>query len=317
MTDATAASRWFQPKQAVIAYEDLVLLVTSDYKRYLLTMRPRQQLHTHQGIYLHDDLVGRQLGDVVQSQLGHEAILLEPALGDLITHLKRGTQIIYPKDAAYLVHRLNLRSGSRVIEAGTGSAGLTTALAWAVAPAGRVFTYEARSDNVRLARKNLERVALLPYVEIFEQSIDNGVLQTDADAMVLDVREPWQVLDAVEGALRPGGFFAGLVPTANQVSTLLSALEKRAFADLAVEELLLRRYKAVPERLRPEDEMVAHTGYLIFARQVARPLDPQRWMSKERRRYLARRRGLAQMEARRAREAATDGPRYPKLPLPG
>ena len=42
-----------------------------------------------------------------------------------------------------------------------------------------------------------------------------------------------------------------------------------AFVDIGVEELLLRRYKPVPERLRPEDEMVAHTGYLVFARSIA------------------------------------------------
>ena len=32
--------------------------------------------------------------------------------------------------------------------------------------------------------------------------------------------------------------------------------------------LMLRYYKAEPERFRPVDRMIAHTGYLIFARPI-------------------------------------------------
>ena len=203
-------------------------------------------------------------------------MILEPALGDLMTHLKRGTQIIYPKDAAYLVHRLNLRAGSRVIEAGTGSGVLTTALAWSVAPMGRVYTYEVRPETHQLARRNLERVGLLPYVEMSLGSIDEGFRQTGVDALFLDVREPWRFLDAVRDALKPGGFFAGLIPTTNQVSDLIMGLEANSFGEVAVEELLLRAYKPVPDRLRPDDTMIGHTGYLVFARCLPPDADASR-----------------------------------------
>ena len=216
---------------------------------------------------------------------------------------------------------MNLRAGSRVVEAGTGSGALTIALAWAVAPSGSgVFTYEARDENFSLARRNLERAGLLPYVTMHQRSIRNGFSERDVDALFLDVREPWDFLDDAIGALCPGGFFASLVPTTNQVSQLLAALEERAFADIAVEELFLRRYKPVPERLRPEDEMIADTGFLIFARSVVHPLDPERWQSKERRRYHARKRAEAELalraKAQRAEYEQT-GRKYPPLPLPG
>lgn len=314
------SSPWFDGKKREIQFGDLVLLVTADQKRYLIAITLRHKLHTHQGVYEHADLAGTAWGSVVKSQLGHEALVLEPSLGDLIKHIKRGTQIIYPKDAAYLVHRLNLRAGSRVIEAGTGSGALTIALAWAVAPTGRVFTYEARDENFKLARRNLERVALLPHVTMRQRSIRYGFSETGVDALFLDVREPWQFLEQVQAALRSGGFFASLVPTVNQVSQLLTALEGRAFADIAVEELLLRRYKPVPERLRPEDEMVAHTGFLIFARSIVGQLDPERWQSKERRRYRARKKAEALLAAREEAEREENeasGRKYPPLPLPG
>lgn len=313
-------SSWFKPRSVSIEAGDLMLLVTTDHKRYLLTVQPRQQLHTHVGIYNHDDMLGQPPGATIQSTLSYSALVLEPSLTDLIQHLKRGTQIIYPKDAAYLVHRLNLRAGSHVIEAGTGSGGLTTALAWAVAPTGKVFTYEVRIETHNLARNNLERVGLLPYVQMFQRSITDGFLQTNADALFLDVREPWLFLEQVRSALRPGGFFASLVPTTNQVIELLAALEKHSFADIAVEELLLRSYKPVPDRLRPEDNMAGHTGYLLFARSIAGTVDAARWHAKERQRYRARQKAeeeIAAAQAQRDAERQSGGSKYPRLPLPG
>ena len=71
-------------------------------------------------------------------------------------------------------------------------------------------------------------------------------------------------------ALRGGGFFGALVPTVNQVSDLLISLSRENFYFPEVIELLLRHYKTVPARLRPEDRMIGHTGFLTFARPVSR-----------------------------------------------
>ena len=187
--------------------DDLVLLVTGGGKRHLLRLRAGRQFHSHLGQIKHDDLLNLPYGTTVHSHLGHALLLLEPSLDDRITRIKRNTQIIYPKDAAMIVQRLNLRAGSRVIEAGTGSGGLSIALAWSVAPTGRVYSYEVRDEHVRVARNNLEKMGLLPYVELHNASILEGFQQTNADALVLDVRTPWLFLEQVRAALRPGAFF--------------------------------------------------------------------------------------------------------------
>ncbi|RIK37158.1 MAG: tRNA (adenine-N1)-methyltransferase [Chloroflexi bacterium] len=314
------ASVWFRSKSEQAAPGDLALLLTTDLKRYVVLLQPGRELHTHLGIFGYEGLVGQRWGGAVQSSLGHEALLLEPSLDDLIRHLRRGTQIIYPKDAAYIVHRLNLRAGCRVIEAGTGSGGLTTALAWAVAPSGVVYSYETRLETHRLAYKNLESVGLLPYVQLLHGDIKEGFQQTGVDALFLDVRTPWAYLDHVLAALRPAGFFAALLPTTNQVCELLAALDTRGFVDIAVEELLLRTYKPVPDRLRPDDMMNAHTGFLLFARACDSTLDTSRWQAKERQRYRARVQTQSEItaeEARRASDRAQGGKKYPELPLPG
>ena len=50
---------------------------------------------------------------------------------------------------------------------------------------------------------------------------------------------------------------------------LLFALQTEPFAMVEVEELILRPYKPVPARLRPQDRIIGHTGFLIFARKLA------------------------------------------------
>ncbi len=305
--------------QPVTAAGDLVLLISNDHKRYVMRLQPGQTTHTHFGALRHDELIGVAWGGSVQSHSGHRALLLQPGLSDLIQQLKRGTQIIYPKDAAYIVHRLGLRAGSQVIEAGTGSGGLTTALAWAVAPTGIVHTHEARSEVYNVARDNLERVGMLPYVHMHLADIDGGFKASGADALVLDVREPWLYLEQVRAALKPGGFFAAIAPTVNQVIELLRGFEAYNFADVAVEELWLRPYKPTPDRLRPDDTAVPHTGFLIFARVIDAGEEMSQWQHRERQRYEARLKARAEIEAReqqRAAERAAGGQKYPRLPLP-
>ncbi len=296
---------------------DLVLLVSDRGKRHLLRLEPGRQFHSHLGSTRHDDLLDLPYGTTVHSHLGHALLLLEPSLDDRITRIKRNTQIIYPKDAAMIGQRLSLRAGSRVIEAGTGSGGLTIALAWAVAPGGRVYSYEIREEHVRVARRNLDQMGLLPYVELHHASIMDGFAQAGVDALVLDLRTPWLFLEKAHAALRPGSFFAALVPTTNQVSRLLLELEKGGFADIVVEEILVRKYKPVPDRLRPDDSMVGHTGFLISARPVVDPSEPRRWLSEERKRYEARKalnERIAEEESRRAEGSDENKRPRPKLP---
>jgi len=306
---------WTRPRLSTVQDGDMVMLVAADSTRILVRARAGQTTHTHQGMFAHDAIIGQPWGAAVLSQAGHRALVLEPALADLIRHLKRATQIIYPKDAAYIVHRLNLRAGSRVIEAGTGSAGLTTALAWAVAPDGIVYTHEARPDIFRVARQNLERVGLLPFVRMFETDIADGFGATGADALFLDVREPWVYLPQVRASLRVGGFFASLLPTTNQVIDLLTGLEAHSFADIAVEELLLRPYKPTPDRFRPDDTLISHTGFLVFARCIDAGEESTRWQRKERIRYAARQKMEAAIAAEAAHPDASEQ-KYPPLPLP-
>lgn len=253
---------------------DVVQLVGRDHKHFILRLTPGQQLHTHRGIFEHDALIGRTLGTEVFTHRGDPFFLLQPSTDDLIREIKRNSQIIYPKDIGFILMKLSVRPGVTVVEAGTGSGGLTTVLAQAVGPTGRVISYEVREDMQNLARKNLERVGLADRVTFKLRDIAEGFDETDVYALFLDVPNPWDYTGQAYRALQSGGFFGSLVPTANQVSKLLVSMRREGFDFVEVCEVLLRYYKPVPDRLRPTDRMVAHTGFLIFGRPVIRSTPP-------------------------------------------
>ncbi len=100
------------------------------------------------------------------------------------------------------------------------------------------------------------------------RDIAEGFDETDADAFFLDVQNPHDYIGQVRAALKPGGYFCTLLPTFNQVERILFALRHHRFAFIETCELLLRYYKPEPTRLRPTDRMVAHTGFLVFARRI-------------------------------------------------
>jgi len=266
---------------------DLVLLIGQDRKEFILRLRANAQLQTHRGYINHDDLLGQPLGREIRSHMGYPFVILEPSTCDLVRLIKRTTQIMYPKDIGYILLKLSVMPGARVIEAGTGSGGLTLALARAVGSQGRLFSYEIRSDILRLAQENLEALGLTGSVGFKLRDIETGFDETDVDALFLDVRRPWAFLSQVTSALKDSGFFGSIVPTTNQVTELVRSLEAhRTFGHIEVEEISLRPFKAVPNRLRPVDRMVAHTGYLVFARKVSREINQaDYWMDRKRRKF--------------------------------
>jgi tRNA (adenine57-N1/adenine58-N1)-methyltransferase len=223
----------------------------------------------------HDQLIGQPLGSRVLSSAGYTYTLVEPSLDELMRQVKRNTQIVYPKEAGRIILKLNIYPGRRVVEAGSGSGALTLALARFVAPAGRVYSYETRPEMLRNAQANLEKAGLAEVVEFKQHNISQGFDQTEVDALFLDVREPWKYLAQARAALKPSGFFGAITPTTNQVSELLIALKAHDFGGIEVEENLIRSYKPVPGRLRPQDVMVGHTGYLTFARNLAADIFPE------------------------------------------
>jgi len=247
---------------------DLVQLVGLRHKSFILRVAAGGKMESHRGVVKHDDLIGQPWGTKVTSHLGNPFFILQPSLGDLLKEMPRNTQIMYPKEIGFVLVTMGIGEGELVVEAGTGSGALTCALAFAVGKTGRVVSYEARPEMQAQAMKNLNRLGLLDRVEFKLRDIGEGFDETGVDALFLDVPNPYDYIGQVKAALKYGGFFGSLLPTANQVSKLIVAVRQHNFAFIDICEILLRYFKAEPERFRPVDRMIAHTGYLLFARPV-------------------------------------------------
>jgi tRNA (adenine57-N1/adenine58-N1)-methyltransferase catalytic subunit len=254
---------------------DLAQLVGLRHKFFIFMLKAGARFESHRGILMHDDLIGKPWGTQVFSHIGSPFYLLQPALGDLLVDLPRTTQILYPKDIGFIFVTMGIGPGRKVLEAGTGSGSMTTALAYAVGSEGQVVSYEIKPDVQNLARKNLARFGLESRVDFKLRDIAEGFDETDADSFFLDVPNPYDYTVQVRNSLKPGGFLCCLLPTMNQVEKALIALRQTNFAFVEVCELMLRFYQAEPSRLRPTDRMVAHTGYLIFARKIEPGVDPR------------------------------------------
>lgn len=247
---------------------DLIELVGLGFKHFTFELKENGEYQTHRGVIKHNDIIGKPWGSQVFSHLGNPFYILQPALGDLLKDTPRNTQILYPKEIGFILLNMGIGPGQVVLEAGTGSGAFTTSLAFAVGTQGHIYSYEARPEMQAIAVSNLTRLGLADRVTFKIRNIVDGFDEQGVDGLFLDVPNPYDYILQARKALKPGGFFGSILPTTNQITKLLVELRRNDFAFIEVLEILLRYYKAEPERFRPTDRMVAHTGYLIFARPV-------------------------------------------------
>ncbi|HYU88613.1 MAG TPA: tRNA (adenine-N1)-methyltransferase [Candidatus Bathyarchaeia archaeon] len=252
---------------ASIQEGDLVFLY-QDARRNWIARAGEGRFHTHRGYLDLKDLVGLEYGVFVKTSLGQLLAVFKPRLLELVNSFSRPTQIMYPKDIGYAIYQLGLKDGDTVIEVGTGSGALTGALAQAVAPNGRVYTYENREEFLRSAKKNVEKTGLSSQVTFRNMDPSEGFLELNADAAVIDLGDPWKMVGPAWEALAGGGMLAGFTPTVNQLEKLAEALRKGGFLVFEAVELLMREFKTETGKVRPESRMIGHTAYVTIARKV-------------------------------------------------
>jgi tRNA (adenine57-N1/adenine58-N1)-methyltransferase len=189
--------------------------------------------------------------------------------------LKRHTQIIYPKDLALVLVMADLKPGLRVVESGIGSGALTVTVLRALAGQGELISYEVREEHAVKALRNVAALHPNPALHTVKvQDIyESGIEERDVDRVLLDLPEPWRVLPTAAQALRPGGILFVYLPTVLQVHRVMELLRADPqWAMLEVLESLVRPWHSQDLSIRPEHRMVAHSGFLIFARRLAAPL---------------------------------------------
>jgi tRNA (adenine57-N1/adenine58-N1)-methyltransferase len=255
---------------SLLRAEEAVVLIDRKERLYLRMLRPGGRISIRGNPFLCDELIGLPEGSTIETPAGERLLVFRPTYAQLIPNLPRQAQPIYPKDVGPILLWGDIRPGDLVVEVGTGPGALTLALLRAVGPTGRLVSYEAREDFAQLARQNVARFfGPAPQWTLHTADAFAGFLESDIDRLIIDLAEPWRLLEVAAPRLRPGAVVTGFVPTVLQVKQLVDGFRAGGFAAVETLETLTRFWQVRDRSVRPTHRMVAHTGFLVFARRLA------------------------------------------------
>ena len=268
----SAASAAAERNRGFFVSGDRVQLTDQKGKIYSITITPGKEWHTHKGWIVHNDLIGLPEGSVISTSAGLKFTAFIPLLTDYVLSMPRGATIVYPKDSALIVGFADIFPGARVLEAGVGSGALTLSLLRAVGEKGHVHSVERREDFAENAQANITNYfGGAPS----NWSLDIGSVQEKEfpesfDRVILDMLAPWECIELAAKVLRPGGVFMAYVATTTQLSATAEALKEDGhFTEPESFESMVRGWHHEGLAVRPQQRMIGHTGFLIFARRMA------------------------------------------------
>lgn len=246
---------------------DRALLLDKDGKSYLVKLQERE-FHTDKGVIKLGEVIGKKPGDKIETHIGKRFTVLKPSMADHFRKIKRVPQIMLPKDAAQIIAHTGIGPRGRVVDAGTGSGALAIFLGNIVRPDGKVYSYEVKDDFIRVAKENIEKVGLQDIIEVKKQDIYEGIDETELDLVALDIPSPEKVIPHAENSLKPGGYLTTFTPCIEHLQRIYKKLPEHKFQNYETIECLVRNIQVNENCTRPSTRMIAHTGYLTFARRV-------------------------------------------------
>ena len=253
--------------KATLAVGERVMLIDAKDRRYLITLRPDAAFHTHAGIVQHNDVIGTVEGSLISSNTERSFLVLRPTLTDVVLKMPRGAQVIYPKDLGAILLQADIAPGQKVLEAGVGSGALSMTLLRAGA---HITAYEIREDFAVHAKQNVrDLLGEVVHYDVQIRDVTQGIDGDDFDRILLDMPEPWAVVEHAATALRPGGILLAYLPTINQTQLLRETLHRYSIGLAETVEILRRTWHIDGRSVRPDHRMVAHTGFLTSARRLA------------------------------------------------
>ncbi|MBT8211714.1 MAG: tRNA (adenine-N1)-methyltransferase [Acidimicrobiia bacterium] len=257
---------------APLAAGDPCLLFDSKGRRYLMNLTPGRVFQYHLGSLPHDDIIGTGDGSIHTSSKGSRLTAIRPRLSDYVLKMERGAQVVYPKDAGWVLVSADIGPGMTVLEAGTGSGALAMVLARAVGPTGRVVSVERRDDHHAHASRRIAGFfgEVPPQLELRQGAVEDVIAEIAPDRLVLDIPEPWHIVPEAAETMPDGSVYCAYLPTVPQVQETRRAMAAtKRFIDVVTVEVLVREWPIEGRSVRPAHRMVGHTGFITTGRKIA------------------------------------------------
>ena len=249
----------------------LVVIKTSKNK-YLSVVETDKEFITNEGKFKFSDL--KKIPSIVTSSAGIDFQIYTPTYKEFVLLMKRGPQIIYPKDLGQIIVESNLHNSSKVLEIGSGSGALTLYLYSLLQNSGKLYSIDSSKINQRRANKTISRY-LSTYsndtvdVNFIHEKLENfniKNLEDKVDAIITDVPEPWDFF--INNKIHTNLNWVSYLPSMSQIIRINETLKENNFQDIEVKEVILRDWIVDNKVVRPTNKLVSHTGFLVSAKYI-------------------------------------------------
>ncbi len=254
-----------------VSLDNTVVVLKNNNHKHLAVLKDDQEFVSQNGVIKFNDI--RDLPSIVTSSKNHEYHVYIPSFDEFILLMKRGPQIIYPKDIGSILIAGNINKDSNILEIGTGSGALTLYLNLILDKKSQLFTLDENEKNQRRAQKTIERyltsskinnVVNVNYINTKLSSFSFNDLADKVDTIITDIPEPWEFF--LKNQIEKDLNWVSYLPSISQVEKIVTNLRENNFLNIKITETLNREWIIDRKIVRPKNEMVGHTGFVVSAR---------------------------------------------------
>jgi len=253
-------------------YGSLVILSDQKGRNHTLVLEQGKQFFTTHGSLNHDEIKNLGEGSVISSTNGMQYTIFTPSLQDYVVNMPRGAAVIYPKDASQIIELADIKNGAKVLEAGVGSGSLSLHILKTIGESGILDSCEINEDFINVAKKNV-----LKFMKLIPKNWNVNLCDVKEykseiiyDSVILDLLNPWDMIENIYSMLKPGGHFVCYVATTTQMSKLVESLKITGqWTDPIASETMYREWHLQGLSVRPKHKMNGHTGFLVHSRRMA------------------------------------------------